>query len=180
MENNNIKQGLTYGVISGLIFLVLLFGSWATCTVENFVAVSGVTNFIPYLFVILGVVGFKLRKDNGGLYPFKEALQFTFVAYVVFALIEAMGNYILYALIDPEMTAKVMEITIAKTLQMMEKFGAPEAKIEETIKTLQAEPKVTSFKQVFLGLGYAIVLNFIKALVLSIIIKKNEEVPDQI
>jgi hypothetical protein len=78
------------------------------------------------------------------------------------------------------MTAKVMEISIAKTLQMMEKFGASEAQIEETVKRMQAEPKITSFKQVFLGLGLAIVFNFVKALILSIIIKKNEEVPDQI
>ena len=180
MENNNIKQGVTYGIIGGLIFLVLLFGVWAVGSVENFVAVTGVTTFIPYLFIILLVVGFKLRKDNGGLYSFKEALQFTFVAYVVFALIEAVGTYVLYALVDPEMTAKVIEIAIAKTMQMMEKFGASEAQIEETIKKMQAEPKVTSFKQVFLGLGLSIVFGFIKALVLSIIVKKNEEVPDQI
>jgi hypothetical protein len=180
MENNNIKQGVTYGIVGGLIFLALLFGLWAVGSVENFVAVTGVTTLIPYLFIILLVVGFKLRKDNGGLYSFKEALQFTFVAYVVFALIEALGNYVLYALVDPDMTAKVMEISIAKTLQMMEKFGASEAQIEDTVKRMQAEPKITSFKQVFLGLGLAIVFNFVKALILSIIIKKNEEVPDQI
>ena len=180
MENNNIKQGVTYGIVGGLIFLALSFGLWAVGSVENYVAVTGVTTFIPYLFIILLVVGFKLRKDNGGLYSFKEALQFTFVAYVVFALIEAVGTYVLYALVDPEMTAKVIEIAIAKTMQMMEKFGASEAQIEETIKKMQAEPKVTSFKQVFLGLGLAIVFGFIKALVLSIIVKKNEEVPDQI
>ena len=180
MENNNIKQGVTYGIVGGLIFLALLFGLWAVGSVENFVAVTGVTTLIPYLFIILLVVGFKLRKDNGGLYSFKEALQFTFVAYVVFALIEALGNYVLYALVDPDMTAKVMEISIAKTLQMMEKFGASEAQIEDTVKRMQAEPKITSFKQVFLGLGLSIVFNFVKALILSIIIKKNEEVPDQI
>jgi len=180
MENNNIKQGVTYGIIGGLIFLVLSFGLWALGSVENYVAVTGVTTFIPYLFVILLVVGFKLRKDNGGLYSFKEALQFTFVAYVVYALIEAIGTYVLYAIVDPDMTAKVIEITIAKTLQMMEKFGASEAQIEETIKKIQAEPKTTSFKQVFLGLGLTIVFGFIKALVLSIIVKKNEEVPEQI
>jgi hypothetical protein len=99
---------------------------------------------------------------------------------VLFALIEALGNYVLYALVDPGMTAKVIEIATAKAVQMMEKFGAPEAQIEETIKRMQAEPKITSFKQVFLGLGQAIVFNFLKALILSIIIKKNEEVPDQI
>jgi hypothetical protein len=180
MENNNIKHGITYGIVGGLIFLALSFGLWAMGSVENYVAVTGVTTFIPYLFIILLVVGFKLRKDNGGLYSFKDTLQFTFVAYVIYSIIESIGTYVLFALVDPDMTAKVIEIAIAKAVQMMEKFGAPEAQIEETIKRMQAEPKVTSFKQVFLGLGLAIVFGFIKALVLSVIVKKNEEVPEQI
>jgi hypothetical protein len=180
MENNNIKQGVTYGIIGGLIFLVLSFGLWAVGSVENYVAVTGVTTFIPYLFIILLVVGFKLRKDNGGLYSFKDALQFTFVAYVVFAVMEAVGNYVLFAIVDPDMTAKVLEISVTKTLQMMEKFGASEAQIDEAVKRIQAEPKVTSFKQVFLGLGMSLVFNFVKALILSVIVKKNEEVPEQI
>jgi hypothetical protein len=33
---------------------------------------------------------------------------------------------------------------------------------------------------VFLGLGMSLVLNFVKALILSVIVKKNEEVPEQI
>ena len=64
MENNNIKQGLTYGIVGGLIFLVLLFGLWAVGSVENFVAVTGVTTFIPYLFIILLVRQHLLVNDK--------------------------------------------------------------------------------------------------------------------
>jgi hypothetical protein len=35
MENKNIKQGVTYGIIGGLIFLALSFGLWAVGCVEN-------------------------------------------------------------------------------------------------------------------------------------------------
>lgn len=180
MENNNIKQGITYGIIGGLIFLAISFGPWALGSVEDFVSVTTITNFIPFHFIILLVIGFKLRKNNDGLYSFKEALQFTFVGYVIYALIEAIGTYVLYVLLDPELTAKVIEIAIAKAMQMMEKLGAPEVEIENTIKKMRAEPKTTTFKQVFLGLGLAIGFNFVKALILSIIVKKNEEIPDQI
>lgn len=180
MDNNNIKQGVTYGIIGGLIFLAISFGPWALGSVDDFVTVATVTNFIPFHFIILLVIGFKLRKENGGLYSFKDALQFTFMAYVVYSIIEAVGTYVLYAIIDPELTGKMIEIAIAKTTQMMEKLGAPEADIEKTIKKMQAEPKTTTFKQVFLGLGLAIGFNFVKALILSVIVKKNEEFPDQI
>ena len=42
MENNNIKQGVTYGIVGGLIFLALLFGLWAVGSVENYVTITGV------------------------------------------------------------------------------------------------------------------------------------------
>ena len=182
MENNNIKQGLTYGIIGGLIFLVQLFGSWAICSVKNFVIVSGITSIFPFLFIILLVVGFKLRKDNGGLYSFQEALQFTFFAYVVFAIIEAFGNYLLYALVDTDLTKNVIPATILLWQQLFEYLGFPWPDEEISNKDVkrQLESEITNFKQVFLGLGLAIVLNFVKALILSIIIKKNEEIPDQI
>jgi hypothetical protein len=179
-NNNNIKQGVTYGIIGGLIFLAISFGPWALGSVGDFVKVTTITNFIPFHFIILLVIGFKLRKDNGGLYSFKEALQFTFVAYVIYALIEAVGTYVLYVLLDPALTAKVLDISIANATQWFEKLGMPEEEIEKTIKKMQAEPKNTTFKQVFLGLGLSIGFNFLKALILSVIIKKNEELPDQI
>ena len=110
-NNNNIKQGVTYGIIA------ILYGPWALGSVGDFVKVTTITNFIPFHFIILLVIGFKLRKDNGGLYSFKEALQFTFVAYVIYALIEAVGTYVLYVLLDPALTAKVLDISIANATQ---------------------------------------------------------------
>jgi hypothetical protein len=40
MENNNIKHGITYGIMGGLIFLALSFGLWAVGSVENYVEIG--------------------------------------------------------------------------------------------------------------------------------------------
>ena len=111
---------------------------------------------------------------------FQEALKFTFLAYVIYALIEAIGNYVLYALVDPDLTAKVMEITMQKTMKMMERFGASEQQLEEAMSKVKEEPKHTSFKQIFLGLGITLIWNFCKSLLISLVIRKEAKFEDQL
>lgn len=179
MTQNLNKSAITYGVITGLIYLVLTFGAWSIGNTGTFVSITGITTFIPYVIVTLIVAGIKLRKSNNNLMSFQEALKFTFLAYVIYALIEAIGNYVLYAVIDPDLTAKVMEITIQKTMKMMEAFGASESQMEEAMAKVDAEPKFTSFKQIFLGLGLALIWNFVKSLLISLIIRREAKFEEQ-
>ena len=180
MKPNINQTAITYGVITGLIFLALTFGAWAMGSADTFVSVSGITTFIPYVILTLIFAGIKLRKQNNNLLTFAEALKFTFLAYVIYALIEAIGNYVLYAVVDPDLTAKVMEISISKTQKMMEAFGASEQQIEDAMSKAQEEPKFTSFKQVFLGLGIALIWNFVKSLLISLIIRREPKLEDQL
>ena len=139
MKPNLNQTAITYGVITGLIYLALTFGAWAVGTTDTFVSITGITTFIPYVIVTLIIVGIKLRKSNDNLMSFQEALKFSFLAYVIYALIEAVGNYVLYAMIDPDLTAKVMEITMQKTMKMMEAFGASEQQMEEAVGKVQLD-----------------------------------------
>lgn len=180
MKPNLNQTAITYGVITGLIYLALTFGAWAIGSTDSFVSITGITTFIPYVIVTLIIVGIKLRKSNNSLLSFQEALKFTFLAYVIYALIEAIGNYVLYALVDPDLTAKVMEITMQKTMKMMEKFGASEQQLEEAMAKVKEEPKHTSFKQIFLGLGITLIWNFCKSLLISLVIRKEAKFEDQL
>lgn len=178
MKPNLNQTAITYGVITGLIYLALTFGAWAVGTTDNFVSITGITTFIPYVIVTLIIVGIKLRKSNDNLLSFQEALKFTFLAYVIYAIIEAIGNYVLYAMVDPDLTAKVMEITMKKTMKMMEAFGASEQQMEEAVGKVEAEPKHTSFKQIFLGLGITLIWNFAKSLLISLVIRREAKFED--
>lgn len=179
MKPNFNQSAIMYGVITGLIFLAITFGTWAMGSTESFVSITGITIFIPFVIVTLIIGGIKLRKSNGNVMTFQEALKFTFLAYVIYAVIEAVGNYVLYAIVDPDLTAKVMEITIQKTMKMMEAFGGSEQQIEEAMDKVKEEPKHTSFKQVFLGLGISLIFNFCKSLLISLIIRREEKFGDQ-
>lgn len=179
MKPNFNQSAIMYGVITGLIFLAITFGAWAMGSTESFVSIIGIATFVPFVVVTLIIGGIKLRKSNGNLMTFQEALKFTFLAYVIFAIIEAVGNYVLYAVIDPDLTAKVMEITIQKTMKMMETFGASEQQVEEALEKAKQEPKHTSFKQVFLGLGIGLIWNFCKSLLISLVIRREAKFEEQ-
>ncbi|MFN3665502.1 MAG: DUF4199 domain-containing protein [Sediminibacterium sp.] len=180
MKPNLNQSAITYGVITGLIFLALNFGGWAMVSTDTYVSIIGITTFVPYVIVTLIIAGIKLRKQNDNLLTFAEALKFTFLAYVIYALIEAVGNYVLYAIVDKDLTAKVMEISLAKTQKMMEAFGASEQQMEEAMARAQKEPPHTSFKQVFLGLGIGLIWNFVKSLLISLVIRREPKFEDQL
>ncbi len=180
MKPNFNQTAITYGVIAGLIFLAINFGAWALADTPTYVSALGITTFIPYVIVLLIVGGIRLRKQNENLMTFSEALKFTFLAYVIYALIEAIGNYVLYAIVDPDLTSKVLEITLQKTQKMMEAFGASAQQTEDAISKAQKEPQTTSFKQVIVGLGTSLIWNFIKSLLISVIIRREPKFDDQL
>lgn len=175
MKQNVFNEGIKYGVIGGLIFLLINFGAWGIGSTAIFVSVIGISSFVPYVIVMLIIAGLSLRKRNNNVLTFKDALKFVFVAYIVIAITEAIGNYVLFNLLDSELTAKVFEISKEKALKMMEKFGATEEQIDDAMKKMDAEAKQTTFKTIFLGLGTSIVWNFVKSLLIALAIRKEEK-----
>jgi len=178
MKANPVSDGLKYGIIGGLIFLLLHIGSW-TMGVDTYVTVASIETFTPYLIALLIVGGLQLRKRNGNQLSFQEALKFAFLAYVIMALIEAIGNYVLFNILDHDLTAKVLEITREKTSKMMEKFGATKEDIAKAMEKVDKDKKETSIKNVVLGLGLSLIWYFIKALGISLIIKRDPKPEEQ-
>lgn len=178
MKVNVVNEGVKYGIIGGLIYLLTTFGAWGLCSTSGFVSATGIINFIPYMIVILIVTGLSLRKQNDNVLTYKDALKFVFVAYVVIAVTEAIGTYILYNLVDPQLTPKVAEIGKEKALKMMEKFGSSEQSMADAAKKIDADSKETGFKKIFLGMGFSLIWYFCKSLLLALVIRKEEKFAD--
>ena len=128
MKVNVVNEGVKYGSICGLIAVLLMYGSWAA-GLNTFVSVQFWGTFVPFIIVILILAGLQLRKQNDGILPFGQALKFTFLSYVVVAVITACATYILYNVIDKDLTQKSMQVAMEKTRLMMEKWGASEEDI---------------------------------------------------
>lgn len=175
MKPNVVKEGVKFGVICGLIAILIMYGTWAA-GMETFTSVGFWSTFVPYMIVIILFGGLALRKQNGGILAFSDGLKFSFLSYVIAAVIGALGTYILYNLIDPELTQKSMQIAIPKTRAMMEKFGAKDEDIAKAIRDMEAEgAKGTGIKKILLGTGLGLVWDFVKALLITLIIRKEEK-----
>lgn len=169
-----VNEGLKYGTICGLIGVLLMYGSWSM-GLQTFVSVQFIGSFVPYMIAILLVAGLYLRKQNGGFLPFAEAIKFTFLAYVIAAVIVAIGNYILFNLIDKDLTVKAFQVGLEKTRKMMESVGATPEQIQKSMADAEAKNQSTGVGRIFLGMGLGLIWDFVKALLITLCIKKEEK-----
>lgn len=177
MKVNLINEGAKYGLICGLTAVLIMFGSWAA-GITTFTTVSFYTTFVPYMIVIIILGGFQIRKQNEGFMSFAESLKFSFMAYVVAALLIAVSTYVLYNILDKELTVKSGQIALEKTRAMMEKFGASEEDIEKAMKKSEGSMKETGIGKIFLGTGLGLIWDFCKAMLISLVLKKEQKFED--
>ncbi|MFY9464031.1 MAG: DUF4199 domain-containing protein [Sediminibacterium sp.] len=178
MKVNIINEGAKFGLICGLIAVLLMFGSWAASD-ATFASVQKYSNFIPYMFVIILYGTFNVRKQNNNYLSFAEGIKFCFLAFALSTLILGIGNYILFNLIDRGLSERIAVIAIEDIRNMMEKFGATEKDIEKSIASSGESLKDTGFKKIFLGVGFSLIIGFIEAAIISAIAKKEQKFEDQ-
>ncbi|MDB5197542.1 MAG: hypothetical protein JWP88_1913, partial [Flaviaesturariibacter sp.] len=76
------KEGLKYGLLNGVLGLCLMYGTYYI-SFDAFTKMQFIGRFIPYMMLILVLAGLQIRKRNGGYLPFKDAIKFTFLSYVI-------------------------------------------------------------------------------------------------
>lgn len=175
MKVNITGEALKYGIICGLVALLLLFGGWSMGT-EKFVSLQYISAFVPYMIAILIIGGIQVRKTNDNVLTFKDALKFSFLSYVIAAVLIAIATYILYNIIDKDLTQRSLEISLEKTRRLMEKFGASEADIDKAMERAEKQKESTGIAQIFLGLGLGLIWDFVKSLLIALVIKREKKV----
>ena len=172
---NFVREGVTVGVINGIIALLLMYGSYFS-GLDTFVTVQFVSLFIPYMIIILIIYGLQLRKRNGGYLSFKDGLQFTFMSYVIVTLLVAIGTYILYNVVDKDLTQKSFNISIEKTRNIMQSLGAKPEDIDKEVERMGGAPKETGIKNIVFGAGQDLIWHFVKSLLITLVIRREKPV----
>jgi len=133
--------------------------------------------FLVVIITYMIVSTIKIRAFQGGFITFATAFVNFLVIAVLSTVIGQFFNYILIHVIDPEFGQAFADVTIEKTIAMMEGFGAPEASIEETLISMEADFESQSS---FLGNLWSMVKGIgfmaIIGLIVAAIIKKNPPV----
>jgi len=170
---NFIREGAKIGLINGAIALLLMYGSYYA-GLETFVTVQFVSKLIPYMMIILIIYGFQLRKRNGGYLVFRDALKYSFMSYVVVAVLVAIGTYILFNLIDKDLTQKSFDLSVEKMKSTFSGLGMKEEELEKALGKREAQK--TDLPTIFLGTGFGLIWDFVLSLLVSLIIRREKPV----
>jgi biotin transporter BioY len=169
------KQGFRIGVLNGVLALAILYVSY-WMGLQTFVNVKTIERFVPYMIIILVITGIQLRKRNGGHLSFRQGLQYAFLSYVVTAVIIAIGTYILYNVVDKDLGEQSFRLGLQKSKEMMQGLGLPDTEINKNLDRAEKAGSETGFKQIFLGMGLGLIWDFMKSLLVAVIIRKEKPV----
>ncbi|MBP3943548.1 DUF4199 domain-containing protein [Sphingobacteriaceae bacterium WQ 2009] len=176
----NKKDGIIFGIILGVISFILgLIVLYLVKDFKSFWAVmstSIIVNTGIYV-VVAAILAFFLRKRVGDYWSFSVALKTIYVMLAISTLISTTGTQALVNFVYPTLQEEVLNNTINVTIEYMEKSNLPDDQIDGKIAELEVQRdsigKLT-FGQFFKGMAITLVVQFIFALMLSAIFKREK------
>lgn len=92
-------------------------------------------------FVIVIYFGKKFREETyeGGFMSFGESFKYCFSAFFISSIVSMFFMILLYEVVDPELPKIITNKALENTEAMMESFGAPADKIDETLEQVEAD-----------------------------------------
>ncbi len=159
---------IAYTLIAYLVNLKLLVNTFA-----------GIGLWVTTM-VLLVIAVLSVKKAGGGYISFRDAFSTFILTYIISALISSVFSILLFSVIDPEAAVRLQELIIETTVNMMDKFGAPESSIEEQVENMEGSNQFSIGSQVR-GFFTGIVVYAVIGLITAAIMKKNKpEFVDQI
>lgn len=170
VKNASVKYGLIFAAISIAYYLIAyvvdnsLFANWT----------MGILLFVALIVVlILGVR--EAKKKMGGFISFRDAFSTFVVGWIVNAVIGALFSILLFQVIDPGLAETVKELTMDRTIEMMESFNMSDEQIQEAIAQTeeQMSDQFSTGKQL-MGILWNIVFGTIIGLIVAAAMKKDK------
>ncbi|MCG2417863.1 DUF4199 domain-containing protein [Aequorivita sp. F47161] len=170
MENQPIsikKSAVNYGVILGAVLALMttlmyvlnpdLFTKWYV----------GIISFI--IIIAMGIVSTaKAKGILGGMMNFKQGFTVYFITVALGLLISTLVGILIFNIIDPDMAANLQEKTLAMTAEMLEKFGTPQAAIDEQMAKMSEQNNFaigSQLKSYVFSLAFMSVIGLLVALI---------------
>ena len=171
-----LKTGLLIGFTSILILLITYIINFEI-TLEWWYGLLTLTVTIG-LVIYLGI---NFRTNIGGYMSYKESFKFSFLVMTVSYVIGIIFNIVLYTVIDPGLPEVIKQITVEKTVEMMEGFGSSDEIIDATIEGVEkgiddSTTPMGLIKSSPWGLLFLALLSLLTAA----FIKKNKEISDRV
>lgn len=172
--NIAIKYGIVIGVINMLLLTTIYYISTSLLVNMWYGIVNFTVGIAIYSFFCL-----KLRKVIGGYWSFREAFKGIFIMLFFSGFIYSTFSFLFFKYIETDAYMQLSTIYMDETAQMLEKTGAKQELIDETIEQglvalkQQFQP---AFKQWGQVLSISILVYFVIAAIFSLIFKKDEPI----
>jgi heme/copper-type cytochrome/quinol oxidase subunit 4 len=167
------RIGLRYGVITGLIYIILLFVRYkyfASNPVSFFwIALAGYTIiFLMYLFT-----GMARKKELGGYGEIKEIFQSIFIVILITELVYVIFNFVYLKWLDPGF----WENFKAGSRALYIRNGLPDEDIKERMRGIQSLEDNVKPSGLIKGFGAAVIMDSIIGFIFAVILRKKKPVP---
>ena len=139
---------------------------------------------IVSLLISMGLLiylGINYRNDIGGILSYGDAFKFSFLVFFVSYVVGIIFQIALYTVIDPELPETMKQLTVEKTVEMMEGFGLSDEALDAAIIGVEdgideATTPMGMIKSSPWGIFFLLFFSAIAA----IFIKRNPPVSDRI
>ena len=173
---NKYSLSIKFGFIAGaiMIAIILLLYIISAPLLGTF---WPMTVYIPILFLMIWG-GITYRKETGGYKSFGEAFLVVFIISIIATMLFDTFGYLLYKVIDPDLPEVMKQKILENTSTMMEKFGAPDDKIEEAMKNIKDQDYTPTLKSQAIRYVSSVVIGAILSALIALFVSRPEKKPE--
>ena len=139
---------------------------------------------IVSLLISMGLLiylGINYRNDIGGILSYGDAFKFSFLVFFVSYVIGIIFQIALYTVIDPELPEIMKQLTVEKTVEMMEGFGLSDEALDAAIIGVEdGIDEATTPMGMIKSSPWGILFLLLFSAIAAIFIKRNPPVSDRI
>ena len=161
---------LPYGLISALVSVLFYVILYLNGTEAFMHPVAFLSYLIPITFAVLACR--KAKKQTGYL-EFGAALRLTFGIQVLSFFALTLFSYLLMNYFDPGFAERMLQLTIQKTQEMLERFKVPQSEIDKQIKGVMSKD-LFSLKAILQNFAISCIVLFLFSLIIAAFVKKNK------
>lgn len=161
-----VRWGIIWGILSCIITTVqhMFF-------MDPYALYLGIYGLVFVLALAMYcIAGIQQRKAMGGYIDFKSAFQAIFVVIIISSLISTVYTFIYFKWIDADALNRLQE----QTLNSMEKWGAPEASIEDAAAEFEKSKDGQGVGDYILNFAKGLIFSSILGFICAAIVKKKK------
>lgn len=163
------RIGLRYGLITGLLYFILLFCRFRFFSFDpRYFVLSAVVSYfiilIMYLFTAIA-----RRNELGGYADLKELFTAVFIVILITELVYIIFNLVYFKVVDPAFWDHFQ----ASTRMALQKAHVPEDQIDQQTKSFKDMENQSSAGNLIKGYGFSVVIDSVFGLIFAIILRKQ-------